>query len=177
MAIKFKKAESFIKPERVEKALNGYYIRKNFTTEEVVDQQDENIKNTKYCYDEAFLTDEEYNIFLIGQEISGENYNSDAYLNYKAALDKPVVYPENGYKYKPKWVKNAQGEDGVYIDYLQKGKMFPELIYPIAIWDATENPECIAKMDETEFMKLVAYLAAVQEKLYTEYKMAKGQEE
>lgn len=123
------------------------------------------------------MTDDEYNIFLIGQEISGENYNSDAYLNYKAALDKPVIYPENGNKYKPLWVKNAQGEDGVYIDFLQKGEMFPELIYPIAIWDATENPEKIVSMDKEAFKALVGYLGKVQEKLYTEYKIAKGQEE
>ena len=104
MAITFKKVESFNKPERTEKALNGWYIRKNYTSEEIADQQDENIKNIKYTYDEAFLTDNEYNIFLIGQEVSGENYSSDAYLNYKAALNKPVLYPANGNHYKPLWV-------------------------------------------------------------------------
>ena len=55
--------------------------------------------------------------------------------------------------------------------------MFPELIYPIAIWDATENPEKIVSMDKEAFKALVGYLGKVQEKLYTEYKIAKGQEE
>ena len=70
MAITFKRAEKINdKPERVEKALNGWYIRKSFKSEEVVDPQNEEIKNIKYSYDEAFLTDDEYNIFLIGGKL------------------------------------------------------------------------------------------------------------
>ena len=175
MAITFKRAEKINdKPERVEKALNGWYIRKSFKSEAVVDLQNEEIKNIKYSYDEAFLTDDEYNIFLIGQEISGENYNSDAYLNYKAALDKPVIYPENGNKYKPLWVKNAQGEDGVYIDFLQKGEMFPELIYPIAIWDATENPEKIVAWIKRLLRLLLVILVKFKKNYIPSIKLPKG---
>lgn len=177
MAIQFKKVESFNKPERIEQASNGWYVRKNFAVEQVSnDPQNEDIKIDKYYYDEAFLTDREYEIMLIGQEISGENYSSDAYLNYKAQLDTPVVYPKNGNQYKPVWVKNAKGEDGVYIDLYKKAELFPDLMYPMPIWDATNDPEKVVKMSKEEFIELITFLAGIQEQLYNQQKIAKGKE-
>ena len=173
--ITFKHVESFSPQARLQQVLNGWYVRKNFKTEEITDEQT-TAKRIKYSYDEAFLTQQEYEIFLIAQEITGDNYNSDAYLEYKQKLDTPVLYPENGNTYKPKWIKNAQGEDGVYLDYLNKGKSFPDLIYPSPIWESTNNPDKIVKMNEIEFMALVKFLGEVQEKYYTEYKIKKGQE-
>ena len=177
MTINFKRAESFNKPPRTEQVVNGWYVRKNFAVEQVAnDPQNEENLIDKYTYDEAFLTDREYEIMLIGQEISGENYQSDAYLNYKAKLETPVVYPANGYQYKPVWIKNAKGEDGTYIDLYDKAEKFPDLMYPIPLWDVTNDPAKVARMTKEEFVSLITFLGSVQEQLYNQYKLAKGEE-
>lgn len=180
MTITFKTAESFIKPERTEKVKNGYYIRQNYSTETVTDSQDETTTLTKYVYDEAFLTDDEYQIYSIGLTVANED-TSDAYLKYKTALDTGVVYSEesggNGLSYKPKWVKEANGDDGTYISLLSHWNTLGEtLVTSLPLWDASELAENVRNFTKDEFIALIAFLALKQEALFNEYKINKGQE-
>lgn len=179
--ITFKTAESFEKPLRTEEVANGYYIRRNYRTEEVIDQQDETIVRTKYIYDEAFLNQQEYQAYSIGLMIANED-TSDAYLRYKQALDTGVVFSQenggNDCTYKPKWVKEANGDKGIYFDLLDDWEKLggETILSKIALWDATEKPENVREFDMTQFKLLMGFLALEQEKLFTIYKNEKSKE-
>jgi len=177
--IQFKTAESLVKPPREEKVKNGYYIRQQYSTEVVTDPQNPDITNTKYIYQEAFLTEEEYQYYRVGVEIAQED-TTDAYINYKAALDTGIEYSEddggNGLLYKPKWVKEANGEDGTYINLLSHWDLIGDMITELPLWDASEKAENVRKFTKDEFKALIAFLATKQETLFNEYKVAKGQE-
>lgn len=177
----FRTAESFIKPERTEEVSNGYYIRRNYRTEQVQDQQDETITKTKYIYDEAFLTNSQYQAYTIGLMIANED-TSDAYLRYKQALDTGVVFDKekggNGLLYKPKWVKEANGDKGIYFALLEDWERLggESVIKSLPLWDATELPENVREFDMAQFKALIGFLAMEQEKLFGVYKTGKGEE-
>lgn len=179
--ISFKTAESFIKPLRTEEVANGCYIRRNYRTEIVKDQNDETIESVKYIYDEAFLTPQEYQAYMIGQMVTKED-TTDAYLKYKTALDTGIVYAEdkggNGLLYKPKWVKEANGDNGTYLALLDNWERLggEQAIAKLPLWDATEKAENVREFTLTEFKALIAFLALEQEKLFGEYKLDKNAE-
>lgn len=176
MNINYKIAESFIKPERTEQVTNGYYVRRNYSTVSVVDEQNPDAEpKTKYVYEEAFLTPTEFNYYLMQLAASQED-TSDAYLRYKEKLDTPVIYPKTGFAYKPKWVKDAMGKDGTYMDLYNKGLLFPDFVYPIPLYDATEDVEKLVTFTKEEFVELIGFLAAIQQQFYNEYKAEKAQE-
>ena len=179
--ITFKTAESFSKPPRTEKATHGYYIRRNYSTEIVKDPFDETIENTKYIYEEAFLTPEEYQTYIIGLAVSKED-TSDAYLRYKKALDTSIVYREedggNGLLYKPKWVKEADGTNGIYLGLIDNWERLggSQAIEKLALWDATERAENVREFTMDEFKALIKFLALEQEKIFNLYKLEKSEE-
>ena len=53
MCLEYKNVESLVSPALSEDVANGVYLRKNITTKE-------RDGNTVYCYEECFLTTEEY---------------------------------------------------------------------------------------------------------------------
>lgn len=69
MQIEWKKVESRNKPalEDAQSSIDGVYIRKNITSETRLDNENE--EYTIFCYDEAFLTNEEYKNYLLIQDI------------------------------------------------------------------------------------------------------------
>ena len=76
MQINWHKAESASQPAEVDKGLspNGVYLRKNITEVEHsgIDQQS---PVTMYEYDEAFLTSEEYQAYLIADTVQLRHEN------------------------------------------------------------------------------------------------------
>lgn len=63
MDITYKKAESLVCPSELDttSSPDGIFIRKNIEQVEVTTETDETI--TKYTYDEAFLTPDEYELY------------------------------------------------------------------------------------------------------------------
>lgn len=165
MELKFRQSQSYNKPQRVEKTKHGYYIRQNYS-------QEEKDGNILYTYDECFLTDEEYNLYTISI-VANQEDTSDAFLHYKQKLETPIEYT-NGLHYKAKWVKDAKGNDAVYLDYYQKGKIMPSLIYPLYLYDSTDLEENARSFTAEEFENLLQFLALKQEQFYREYKQEKA---
>lgn len=164
MEIIWKQSESLVRPAALDttSSPNGVYIRK-FITENEIDGV------IKYQYQEAFLTLEEYEQYKLLQAISesilGED-TSDAYLIYKQKLNTPVLYETNGHYYKPKWAAD------IYEELVNRGEKFAEL-FPLTIWDATEEPENAEKMSLEDLKALTIFLGHLQEQYFNEYKIAK----
>lgn len=163
--INWRTANSLEKPALVDNTSspNGVYVRRLIT--ETVDNEG----ITKYSYQEAFMTHEEYSQYSllcnISESVLGKE-TSDVYLMYQAKLNTPVEYV-NGHFYKPTWAES------VYESLIQRGEKFPELL-PLKIWDATGLEENTVEMNLEEIKALAIFLAKVQEACYTEYKRAKA---
>lgn len=164
--LNWRNSESFNKPEAIDSTSspNGVYVRRFIT--EVTTEDGE----TKYTYKEAFLTQEEYNQYqlmnTIAEQVLKED-TSDACVAYKAQLDTPVLYEVNGHYYKPKWAAD------IYESLVSKGEKFPDM-FPITIWDATEEAKNAVEMTIEELRALTTFLGKVQEKYYYAYKLAKN---
>ncbi len=158
-------SESLNKPEPVDKTSSphGVYVRK-FITEQKTEEGE-----IKYSYKEAFLTFDEYSQYelmqTINEQVLGED-SSDAYLIYKQKLSTPVLYEENGHYYKPKWAAE------IYEELVNRGEKFAEL-FPLTIWDATEQEENAEKMGLEDLKKLTIFLGKLQEQFFYEYKLSK----
>ena len=157
-------SESLNKPLELDKTSspNGVYIRKFIQEVETED-------GIKYSYKEAYLTKEEYAQYEllsnINEQVLGEE-NTDEYLIYKTKLNTPVLYEANGHYYKPKWAAD------IYEDFVSRGEKFPEL-FPISIWDATEQPENVEQMTLEDLKSLTIFLGKIQEGYFNAYKMSK----
>ena len=70
MQIQWKRAESRNKPaiEDAQSSIDGVYIRKNIESQTRLDN--ENKEYTIFCYDEAFLTHEEYKNYSLVQDVA-----------------------------------------------------------------------------------------------------------
>lgn len=158
-------SQSLEKPKAVDTTScpSGVYLRRFITTTTNEDEQ------IVYSYKEAFLTNEEYAQYQLLQNISeqvlGED-SSDAYLIYKQKLNTPILYAENGHYYKPKWAAE------IYEELVNRGEKFAEL-FPLTIWDATEEQENAEKMSLEELKVLTIFLGQLQEQYFNEYKIAK----
>ena len=165
MELNWKNSESFNKPEAVDNTSspNGVYLRRFITAVETEEGE------TKYQYKEAFLTNAEYAEYSllqnIAEQVLGED-SSDAYLMYKQKLNTPVLYEVNGHMYKPKWAAE------IYEELVNRGEKFAEL-FPLTIWDATEEPENVVKMSLEDLKALTIFLGQLQEQYFNEYKIAK----
>ena len=78
------------------------------------------------------------------------------------------LYEENGHMYKPKWAAE------IYEELVNRGEKFAEL-FPLTIWDATEEPENAVKMSLEDLKALTIFLGQLQEQYFNEYKIAKKQ--
>lgn len=159
----YKNVESMVKPSQIDKTSSpdGVYIRRNIKESQTED-------GTKYTYQEAFLSVNEYEKYsqeLLVKEINGEE-NSEEYETYKEKLNTPIQYPTNGFYYKPKWAES------VYAGLIQKGSMLPSL-FPLKIWDSTEKEENAVEMTIAELTALAIFLANKQEEFFEEYKLTK----
>lgn len=169
MNIAYVKSESLLKPEKIDKisSPNGVFVRRDIKAVEY-EKTDGEI-GTKYVYQEAFLTHNEYESFaneLIANAVNG-NDDSEAYENYQRKLDTPIEYPENGFTYKPKWAEN------IYAGLLQKGALLPQL-FPLKIYDSTEHEDRAQSMTMEQLTALSIFLAAAQERYFAEYKAEKA---
>ena len=168
MSVNYKNAESLIKPLKIDVTTcpSGVYVRRDI--KEV--QKEDSTGNTiaSYEYKEAFLTKSEYETYskeLIANTVNGVD-NSTAYENYTTKLDTPVIYPVNGFTYKPKWAES------VYAGLLQKGALLPAL-FPLKIYDSTELETNAVTMTIAELTALAVFLGSKQEEYFAEYKAEK----
>lgn len=169
--IEWVNVESLVKPEDVDAKMspNGVYVRR-FITPVEVEATETQEAYTKYTYTEAFMTQEEYSQYLLLQEISSQvlgEESTDAYLLYKQQLNTPVLYETNGHYYKPKWAAD------IYEAFVDRGEKFPEL-FPIRIWDATEEADNAVEMTLEELRALTVYLGGIQEEYFYAYKLSKN---
>lgn len=168
MEIIYKKAQAKEKPAAIDVVSSPecVYIRRDIKAVEYETESGE--ISTRFEYNEAVLSKndyEEYKNILVANEVNS-NENSTAFENYQNKLDTPVVYPANGFLYKPKWA------EGVYAGLLQKGALLP-VIFPLKIYDATETEENAAVMTMEELIALTVFLAQKQEEFFQEYKKEK----
>ncbi|MEI8127975.1 MAG: hypothetical protein WCG95_00025 [bacterium] len=85
MSLIYKPAESLVKPLETDETLNqnGVYMRQNITSKTYSDS--DGTTKTKWSYEEAFLTTEEYNNYVLVQstiastELKRENTIIDEY--------------------------------------------------------------------------------------------------
>lgn len=158
-------SKSLEKPEAIDSKScpSGVYLRRFITSS--VNEDDQVV----YSYKEAFLTNAEYAEYSllqnIAEQVLGED-SSDAYLIYKQKLNTPVLYEANGHMYKPKWAAE------IYEELVNRGEKFAEL-FPLTIWDATEEPENAVKMSLEDLKALTIFLGQLQEQYFNEYKIAK----
>lgn len=86
---------------------------------------------------------------------------------YQKKLDTPVVYPANGFSYKPKYAQDT------YISLLSAGAIVPSM-YPIKIWDCTELEENAVNMSMQELASLTTFLAGLQQGFFNIRKESKA---
>lgn len=169
MNIVYVNSESLLKPAEIDKTSSpqGVYVRRDI--KEVEYEKTDGEIGTKYKYQEAFLTLNEFESYsneLIAKAIKGDD-NSEAYENYQRKLDTPIEYPANGFTYKPKWAEN------IYAGLLQKGALLPQL-FPLKIYDSTELEDRAQSMTMEELTALSIFLASAQERYFAEYKAEKA---
>lgn len=169
MNIVYVNSESLLKPVEIDKTSSpqGVYVRRDI--KEVEYEKADGEIGTKYKYQEAFLTLNEFESYsneLIAKAIKGDD-NSEAFENYQRKLDTPIEYPANGFTYKPKWAEN------IYAGLLQKGALLPQL-FPLKIYDSTELEDRAQSMTMEELTALSIFLASAQERYFAEYKAEKA---
>lgn len=168
MNVNYKTVQSNKKPLEIDvtSSPDGVYVRRDIKEQQIEVENGATI--TRVEYQEAFLTKSEYEQYaheLLAKTING-NDNSQAYETYQKKLDTPIEYPENGFTYKPKWAET------VYSGLLQKGALLPQL-FPLKIYDSTEQEDRAVIMTMEELIALSIYLATIQEKYFAEYKAEK----
>lgn len=107
MCLEYKKVESLEEPQLTEDVMGGVYIRKDISTRE-------NVGGTvTYCYDECFLSDEEYKKSSIyaGRELNKSLQNRINALELKrvrAIAEPGVKNKETGETYLEAVTKDIQ---------------------------------------------------------------------
>lgn len=167
----WKNAESMNEPIKIDfmSSPGNVYLRTNIKKVSFEDIGGKEIN--KWVYDEAFMSNEEFALYQLKNEIINGVLGIDdteAFRNYKKKLDTPVEYPVNGFMYKPKWAEE------IYGGLIEKGVLLPSL-FPIKIWDASEKEECSELMGLEQLVALTVFLAGVQEQYFNEYKIEKAQ--
>ena len=167
MNITYKKTASNTKPLEIDvTSSEGVYIRRNIKEVTIEDEQYGN--RTEFQYEEAYISQNDYETYknqLLFKLLNDQD-NSSAYDNYLTKLDTPVEYPVNGFTYKPKWAEN------IYAGLIQKGQLLPSL-FPLKIYDSTEEEERAANFSLEELVALSIFLAGKQEEYFAEYKAEK----
>lgn len=162
--MEFKKSKSTVKPVEIDKTSSpaGVYIRINIVETE---PEDEN-SSAYFEYDEAYLTNEEFNQYVLIKNIQGKEVNA-AQIEYDYKMDTPVEYPENGFTYKPRWAEE------IYVSKITLGTALPSL-FPLSIYDSTDLETRKQDMTVAELTQLSLYLGSMQEQYFNEYKQHKA---
>ncbi len=177
MQITYKTVQSTKKPLEIDvsSSSGGIYLRRNIETIETTDETTGET-STKYEYQEAFLTQSEYEQaskdLLVGQ-INGED-NTAEYEEFKTKLDTGVMYT-NGKYYKPKWIdlySNIIDSFAIKIELYEKagGDISSILALTTPVYDVTGLAENAETMSVTEIIELWLFLYQIKEKYYAEYK-------
>ena len=169
MEVTYKIAQANKRPLEIDitSSKDGVYVRRDIKEVEIELENGEILK--RFEYQEAFMSKSEYEQYareLLANTING-NDNSQAYETYQKKLDTPIEYPLNGFTYKPKWAET------VYAGLLQKGALLPQL-FPLKIYDSTEQEDRAQVMTMEELIALSIFLATMQEKYFAEYKAEKA---
>lgn len=171
--MQYKNVESLVMPLEIDlsSSENGIYVRRNIKAIETDD-------GTKYTYQEAFMSKDEYETYskdlLVGQ--INEEDNTSEYEAYKTKLDTGVLY-KNGKLYKPKWAglyaKKANEIKDMLELYTQLGGDASAIsTLTINIYDITGLPENAVAMTAKEIIELWLFLLTKQEEFFNEYKQS-----
>lgn len=167
MNITYYPSESNTRPLDIEvsASLGHVYIRRNIhKVEEESQVGDEHIVQTKYRYEEAYITTDQFETYkneLLVKLINSED-NTREFDDYYSKINTPVEYI-NGHTYKPKWA------DAIYFGLIQKGLVLTEL-FPMKIYDSTGKDENAVTMTLDELKSLALFLEQKKEALFLEYK-------
>lgn len=155
--LKFYDSESLVQPVGIDKTSSeaGVYVRICVTQTTEDDQ-------TKYNYKEAYLTKAEWEQYVLIQTLKNQA-TTRANIQYLYRLDTPVVYPTNGFTYRPKWAEE------IYAEKIQQGKVLPDL-FPLRIYDSTGREDHAQDMTIADLTALSMYLASQQEIYFREKK-------
>lgn len=170
----YKIVESLEKPLEIDKtsSSDGIYIRRNI---EKIENEDGSIK---YRYQEAFLSHNEYEVYLrqiLANQINGED-NTAEYEAYKEKLNTGVLY-SNGKYYKPIWAELYNKKVNEIMQMLSNyekvgGDTENMLTTKILITDATNKAENFVLMSVKEIIELWFFLLKKQEEFFQEYKQS-----
>lgn len=179
MNIIYKKSVSNEKPLEIDitSCPDGVYIRRDIKT--VVIEQEESDAITRFEYQEAFLTKDEYETYannLIADKVNG-NDNSQAFENYKAKLDTGILY-SNGKSYKPRYYEDygkimSEIKDVMELKQSTGGSVDNLLTQTFAVYDETGLVVNMVEMTISEVIDLYFFLYAKKEQYFTEYKFEK----
>lgn len=169
--MQYKNVESLEMPSEIDKTSSpdGIYVRRNI-------KKVETENGFKYCYQEAFLSFDEYESYskeLLANHINGED-NTKEYEEYKKKLDTGVLY-SNGKYYKPKWADLYNKKVNEIMQMLTNyekvgGKINSMYSIKVLITDATNKAENFVFMTVKEIIELWFFLLQKQEEFYNEYK-------
>ncbi len=171
--VDYRTVESLVKPSDIDltSSSDGIYVRRNV-------QEISTDDGTKYQYEEAFMSQNEYETYskdlLVGQ-INDED-NTAEYEAYKEKLDTGVLYT-NGKYYKPKWAsiysQKATEIKNMLELYSQLGGDTSAISsLTINVYDVTALPENAVAMTAKEIIELWLFLLTKQETLFNEYKQS-----
>lgn len=180
----WRKAESRIKPNEVDKksTTSGIYVRKNI--ERVAIESDTGETIEKYTYLECLMTEAEYNNYILEKNILNKVLDEDdtpEYQNYKTKLDEPVQYV-NGFYYKPSYIvdyKKVMDDVKIAVDLIEKagGDASAILSKKFTVYDASGAPENAVEMTLSDVINLYIFLYVKKEEIYNEYKILKATKE
>ena len=167
MSVQYYPSESNSRPLDIEitASADHVYIRRNIRRfEEEISIGGEHIVQTKYRYEEALITKDEFESYkneLLVKLINSED-NTREFDTYYAKINTPVMY-SNQHTYKPKWA------DAIYFGLIQKGLILTEL-FPMKIYDSTGKDENAVMMSLEELKALALFLEQKKEQAFLEYK-------
>ena len=181
MAENWKKVESLVKPDEIDKksSASGVYVRKNI--EKVTTTTEDETEIEKYSYQECHMTQEEYQAYELSNSIVNTVLDKDTTpqgQKYEADLDKPVQYT-NGLYYKPSYIndyKKVMDDVKTALDILEKcgGDTAPILGMKVTVYDASGLPTNAKQMTIAEIINLYFFLYLKKEELYNAYKANKA---
>lgn len=174
--MQYKNVESLEMPSEIDKTSSpdGIYVRRNI-------KKVETENGFKYCYQEAFLSFNEYESYskeLLVNHINGED-NTKEYEKYKKNLDTGVLY-SNGKYYKPKWAAIYSEKINEIIPILNAyqqvgGDVTLFLNMVTTVYDVTKTIENAEQMNIKQIIELWFFLLQKQEEFYNEYKKSLSQ--
>lgn len=178
--LNWKNVESLNKPLEIDKNLsdNGVYLRRNILG--IITEDSDGNEQIKYSYEESYLTNSEYEAYILSKSITDElldKEDSVAYKHREEKMNTGVLY-SNGHKYKPKYIvdyKKIMDDVNAALDLITKAgaTTSPLLGKTFNVYDETGTTENVVEMNIAQIVDLYFFLYTKKEEYYNEYKIEK----